>query len=133
MLRKFIAVMLLTAVSAAMAAIDINKASEAELDGLKGIGPATTRLILQERQKAEFKDWHDVMKRVKGIGEARATKLSAEGLTVGGASYKSMNGAGKTTNTGHTDRHADRSAVNAKGQPTSSTAVKTPEVKETKH
>lgn len=74
--------------SAAMAAVDINKATEAELDGLSGIGPATTQLILNERKKREFKDWDDVMKRIKGIGEARAAKLSAAGLTVAGHSYK---------------------------------------------
>lgn len=129
MLRKISALIACMAASTAMAAIDINKASEADLDGLKGVGPATTQLILNERKKAEFKDWSDVMKRVKGIGESRAAKLSAEGLTVGGASYASPTATRKAVGAGSTDR----TAVNTKGQPTSSTAVKPTEVKETKN
>lgn len=74
--------------SGAMAAIDVNRASEADLDGVKGLGPGTTRLIVAERRKAEFKDWPDLIARVKGIGEPRAARLSAQGLTVGGAAYK---------------------------------------------
>ena len=71
----------------ALAAVDINKASEAELDGIKGIGPATTRLIMEQRKSAPFADWADVSKRVKGIGAKRAAKLSGEGLTVNGQAF----------------------------------------------
>ena len=73
---------------AAFAAVDVNKASAAELDGVKGIGPGTSKTILAERKKGEFKDWADFIARVKGVGEARAAKLSAEGLTVNGAAFK---------------------------------------------
>ena len=72
----------------AMAAVDVNKASDAELDGIKGIGPATSKLIMTERKKGEFKSWEDFIQRVKGVGEARAAKLSADGLTVNGAAFK---------------------------------------------
>lgn len=71
----------------ALAAVDINKATEAELDGIKGIGPATTRLIMEERKSAPFADWNDVTHRVKGIGAKRAAKLSGEGLTVNGQAF----------------------------------------------
>ncbi|MFD0666743.1 ComEA family DNA-binding protein [Ramlibacter sp. MAHUQ-53] len=91
MFKKILAcVALLGALSAAFAAVDINKATEAELDGIKGVGPATSSQILAERKKSEFKNWEDLMGRVKGIGPARAAKLSAEGMTVSGASYKPM-------------------------------------------
>jgi len=43
-------------------ALDINTASEADLDGLRGLGPATTRLILIEREKALFKNWPDLLR-----------------------------------------------------------------------
>ncbi len=78
------------AMSAAMAfaAVDVNKATPAELDGIKGIGPSMSGKILDERKKGSFKDWGDFIERVKGIGEGNAAKFSAEGLTVGGASYK---------------------------------------------
>ncbi len=84
-LSMFVACFLATV---AMAAVEVNKATEADLDGLPGIGPATSQLILNERKKSEFKDWPDLMRRVKGIGEAKAAKLSAAGLTVGGVGYK---------------------------------------------
>lgn len=70
------------------AAVDVNQASVAELDGIKGIGPAMSSRILDERKKGPFKDWNDLMTRVKGVGQASAARLSAEGLTVGGASFR---------------------------------------------
>ena len=88
MIKRWCLLATLFLASAAMAAVDVNKATEADLDGLNGVGPATTQLILKERKKGDFKDWADLMHRVKGIGDARATKLSAAGLTVSGASYK---------------------------------------------
>ena len=88
MIKRWCLLATLFLASAAMAAVDVNKASEADLDGLNGVGPATTQLILKERKKGDFKDWADLMHRVKGIGDARANKLSAAGLTVSGASYK---------------------------------------------
>lgn len=70
--------------SICMAALDINKATVAELDGIQGIGPATSKRIMQEREKSEFKDWQDFMKRVKGIKAKKAAQLSAQGVTVNG-------------------------------------------------
>lgn len=88
MLKKLLAVVLSLSAALAMAAVDVNKASEAELDGVKGIGPATSKLIMAERKKAPFKNWEDFTARVKGVGDARAAKLSAEGLTVNGSAFK---------------------------------------------
>lgn len=88
MLKKILAVLAMLYAFAAYAAVDVNKASAAELDGVKGIGPGTSKTILAERKKGEFKDWADFIARVKGVGDARAAKLSAEGLTVNGAAYK---------------------------------------------
>lgn len=88
MLKKLVALVACLAATLAIAAVDVNKASESELDGIKGVGRSTSQLILSERKKAPFRDWDDLIARVKGIGESRAAKLSAEGLTVGGASFK---------------------------------------------
>jgi competence protein ComEA len=75
----------------AFAQVDVNKADAAALDGVKGIGPKTSKLILDERTKGgDFKDWADLEKRVKGIGGKSAKKLSMAGLQVGG---KSLEGA----------------------------------------
>lgn len=73
--------------SVAWAQVDLNKATEIELDGLKGLGPAITRQIMNERQKAPFRDWPDVMQRVKGIGPKKAAGLSEQGIRVQGQSY----------------------------------------------
>lgn len=104
-LQKSMALLVLLATSLAFAAVDVNKASEADLDGIKGIGPATTRSILSERKKSEFKNWEDLMTRVKGIGESRAQKLSANGLTVSGTPYR---GDGVNANSKKGDKVAVR-------------------------
>ena len=69
----------------AFAQIDVNKADQAALDGVKGIGPKTSKAILDERKKGgDFKDWADFERRVKGIGGKSSAKLSEAGLSVNG-------------------------------------------------
>ena len=43
-----------------------------------------SKQILDERAKGEFKDWADFQKRVKGVVDKHAAKLSAAGLVVAG-------------------------------------------------
>jgi competence protein ComEA len=86
-LRTLIAALLTTLSLAAAAAIDVNKASEAELQALPGIGPALSTRIVAERQKSPFKSWGDMIERVRGVGPSSALKLSGAGLTVGSATY----------------------------------------------
>ncbi|PAT32819.1 ComEA family DNA-binding protein [Vandammella animalimorsus] len=74
-------------VSAATAAVDVNKADAQELTQIKGIGAATAERIIEERAKGQFKDWDDFIARVKGVGAAKAQSLSDGGLTIGGAGY----------------------------------------------
>lgn len=88
MFKKLIATLLALFTVAAFAAVDVNKASLADLEAIKGIGPAAAGKILDERKKGSFKDWSDVMTRVGGIKEARAAKLSQAGLTVNGEAFK---------------------------------------------
>jgi competence protein ComEA len=71
----------------AFAATDVNKASAADLEAVKGIGPKIAGKIIEERKKGNFKDWNDLVARVSGVGEGNAAKLSAAGVTVGGAAY----------------------------------------------
>jgi competence protein ComEA len=71
--------------SFAFAQVDVNKADQAALDGIKGIGPKISKTILDERKKGgNFKDWTDFENRVKGIGDKNSSKLSQAGLTVNG-------------------------------------------------
>ncbi len=92
MIKKlFLAIAALSAsMSMAFAQVDVNKADAAALDSVKGVGPSMSKTILDERAKGEFKDWADFQKRVKGVGDKRAAKLSEAGLQVNG---KSKDGA----------------------------------------
>ena len=89
MLKKLLAIVLALFAAAVFAAsADVNKASQAELEAIKGIGPGIATKILDERKKGSFKDWGDLIERVKGVGEANAAKFSADGLTVNGTAFK---------------------------------------------
>jgi competence protein ComEA len=66
-------------------AADANSASKAELEAIKGIGPAIADRIIEERKSGgNFKDMKDLEVRVKGVGEENVKKMAAAGLTVGG-------------------------------------------------
>lgn len=89
MLKKLLLAVaaLVATMGLAFAQVDVNKADQAALDGLKGVGPKMSKAILDERQKGgEFKDWNDLEQRVKGIGGKSSLKLSDAGLTVNGQS-----------------------------------------------
>ena len=68
-------------------ALDVNQATEAQLDGIKGLGPSSTARILKAREQGPFKDWPDLMTRVQGIRSKTAANLSAAGLTVNDQPY----------------------------------------------
>ena len=99
MWKKILVVLAMLYAAASFAAVDVNKASAAELDGIKGIGPAISGKIIDERKKGSFKDWQDLVDRVKGVGEGNAAKFSAEGLTVNGAAFKGAVATGKNDET----------------------------------
>lgn len=88
MLKKMLAVLAMLCAAAAFAAVDVNTARASDLDGIKGIGPAMSKRILDERKKGKFGDWPDLVARVKGLGDGSAAKLSAQGLTVNGDTFK---------------------------------------------
>lgn len=87
MLKSFLAALIVLGMSigSAFAEVDVNKADRAALDGVKGIGPAMAKAILDARKKGgAFRDWEDFQSRVKGVGEKNSDKLSASGLKVNG-------------------------------------------------
>lgn len=88
MLKKILAIVAMLYAAASFAAVDVNKATAAELDGLKGIGPGISGKIVDERKKGDFKDWNNFIERVKGVGDKNAAKFSSEGMTVNGAPFK---------------------------------------------
>lgn len=68
-------------------ALEINQASEADLDAIRGSGPTLTARILLARERAPFESWQDLMRRVKGIAPATARKWHAQGVTVNGEAW----------------------------------------------
>ena len=89
MIKKIIVAVLffLGTLGVAFAQVEVNKADETALSGVKGIGKKTAQAIVEERtQNGNFKSWDDFQSRVKGIGGKKAQKLSDNGLTVAGES-----------------------------------------------
>lgn len=84
MMKKLSFALLSLFAANAFAAVDLNKADQAQLEAIKGIGPAMSTTILAERKKGDFKDWNDFMQRVRGVGPGNAAKFSQGGLTVNG-------------------------------------------------
>jgi competence protein ComEA len=86
--KPFVAALLAMLSAAAFAVVDVNKASQAELEAVKGIGPSMAGRILEARKAGAFKDWSDLQSRVKGVRNGNSAKFSADGLTVSGAEFK---------------------------------------------
>ncbi|MEY4562433.1 MAG: hypothetical protein RLZZ618_1710 [Pseudomonadota bacterium] len=96
MIKKLLCALALFVAHSAFAAVDVNKADQATLETVKGIGPSMSTRILDERKKNAFKDWPDLVDRVKGVGEGSAARYSKEGLTVNGASFTPSEQVAKT-------------------------------------
>lgn len=91
-LSRVLSVVLLISVVALMCcntalALDINQANEAELDSIKGMGPALSAKVLKARADGPFRNWPDLMQRVSGIRHNKAKQFSEQGLTVDGQAF----------------------------------------------
>ena len=76
-------VMLFVIVGIANAGVNINSATQSELEMLQGIGPAKARAIIEYReQNGSFNSINDLRK-VKGIGSETINQLG-DNITVGG-------------------------------------------------
>ena len=89
--RRKLLVCLLSGLSSRLFAqakiLELNQATQAELESLPGLGPTLVERLLSERARAAFTDWADLHRRVRGIGPFTAKKLSASGLRVNGLPY----------------------------------------------
>ncbi|MDB5931557.1 MAG: hypothetical protein JWR60_3264 [Polaromonas sp.] len=127
MFKKLLAFFAALSAVVAFAAVDVNKATQAELDGVKGVGPVTTRLIMAERKKAEFKNWDDFIARVKGVGDKSAAQFSAAGMTIGGAPYTAAAKAAKPAAKAETKKaQPDEKAMPAKAAASAAVPVANP-------
>ena len=75
----FVAVSGLTAASP----VNVNTATQSELESIKGIGPSKAKTIIAERlDGGHFQDANDLQKRVRGIGMRSVEKMVDNGLTI---------------------------------------------------
>lgn len=78
-----IIVMLFAFTGGAYAAVNINSATQAELETLQGIGPAKAKAIIDHRKKSGLFRSPDDLEKVKGIGPTTMKRLRKD-ITVGG-------------------------------------------------
>jgi competence protein ComEA len=85
--RSRVAVMLASVgVGLSAQALELNAATAEQLQDLRGVGPRTAQIIVQERNRAgPFESLEDLSDRVRGIGPKRLQTLQAAGLRVSGA------------------------------------------------
>lgn len=87
-IRHLLAAALAALAFNALAAVEVNQASQADLETVKGIGPGLSGKILEARKTGAFKSWADLADRVSGIGAGNAKRFSQAGLTVAGAAFE---------------------------------------------
>lgn len=89
-----LAVISLGSLQATASSINVNTATQNELEGIKGIGPSKAKTIIAERlDGGHFKDANDLKKRVRGIGMKSVEKMVDNGLTIEApSSFREPNG-----------------------------------------
>jgi comEA protein len=77
--------------------VNVNTATQSELESIKGIGPAKAKTIIAERlDGGHFQDANDLQKRVRGIGMKSVEKMVDNGLTIEApSSFREPNGRTK--------------------------------------
>ena len=92
--------------------INVNTATQTELESIKGIGPAKAKTIIAERlDGGHFQDAHDLQKRVRGIGMKSVEKIVDNGLTIEApSSFREPNGRTKKEGGASSRRHSRNQA-----------------------
>ena len=77
--------------------VNVNTATQSELESIKGIGPSKAKTIIAERlDSGHFQDANDLQKRVRGIGMKSVEKMVDNGLTIEApSSFREPNGRTK--------------------------------------
>ncbi len=64
-------------------AVDVNVVSAAELEQVRGIGPALAKRIVAARNSGgKFRDTDDLRRRVRGLGDTNLRRMMAAGLVL---------------------------------------------------
>lgn len=74
----------------ALAAVNLNTATQAELEAVKGIGPKKAKAILEYREKNGGFKSVDELAKVKGFGKASVAKIRGEFEVPAPAADKAM-------------------------------------------
>lgn len=98
--------------------INVNTATQSELESIKGIGPAKAKTIIAERlDGGHFQDANDLQKRVRGIGMRSVEKMVDNGLTIEApSSFREPNGRAKKEGSA-TSRRNSRGQASTRSQP----------------
>ncbi|MBU3602452.1 helix-hairpin-helix domain-containing protein [Polynucleobacter sp. AM-25C3] len=119
-LLKSLVFSVLVAVSglAAASPINVNTATQTELESIKGIGPSKAKTILAERlDGGHFQDANDLQKRVRGIGMKSVEKMVDNGLTIEApSSFREPHGRTNKEASG-TGRRSSRGQSNSRHNP----------------
>ncbi len=107
-----LAVLLSSAGVAYASPINVNTATQTELESIKGIGPAKAKTIIAERlDGGHFQDANDLQKRVRGIGMKSVEKMVDNGLTIEApSSFREPNGRTKKEGGASSRRHSRHQA-----------------------
>lgn len=111
------AVLAVSSLGAVLASpINVNTATQSELESIKGIGPSKAKTIIAERlDGGHFQDANDLQKRVRGIGMRSVEKMVDNGLTIESpSSFREPNGRTKKegSSTGRRNSRAQASPRN---------------------
>nr|WP_269459904.1 helix-hairpin-helix domain-containing protein [Polynucleobacter necessarius] len=88
---------LLSAGFALASPVNVNTATQTEVESIQGIGPAKAKTIIAERlDGGHFQDANDLQKRVRGIGMKSVEKMVDHGFTIEApSSFREPNGRTK--------------------------------------
>ncbi len=105
-------------ISAYASPVNVNTATQSELESIKGIGPAKAKTIIAERlDGGHFQDANDLQKRVRGIGMKSVEKMVDNGLTIEApSSFREPNGRTKKEG-GASSRRNSRNQAGGRNQP----------------
>ena len=115
----FAAVLAVSSLGLATASpINVNTATQSELESIKGIGPSKAKTIIAERlDGGHFQDANDLQKRVRGIGMKSVEKMVDNGLTIEApSSFREPNGRTKKEG-GASSRRNSRTQTGNRHQP----------------
>lgn len=98
--------------------VNVNSASQSELESIKGLGPSKARVIIAEREDGGlYHDANDLQKRVRGIGMKSVEKMVDNGLTIESPSaYRETRSGAKPSSRAQAEPHARSSRSQARSR-----------------